>query len=58
MFGDTFNVLNGYLWVATPREVIELAAGDASSFALYLPAAAPSGALGNWAAGINFGEGS
>jgi hypothetical protein len=56
MFGDNFNVLNGYLWVATPREVIELAAGDASSFALYLPAAAAS--LTNWACGINFGEGS
>lgn len=56
MFGDNFNVLNGYLWVATPREVIELAAGDASTFSLYLPAAAAS--LTNWASGINFGEGS
>ena len=24
MFGDNFNVLNGYLWVATPREQIDL----------------------------------
>ena len=55
MFGDNFNVLNGYLWVPTPREVIELAAGDSSGFGLYLPAAAAS--LTNWACGINFGEG-
>jgi hypothetical protein len=56
MFGDNFNVLNGYLWVATPREVIELVYGDASTFSLYLPAAAAT--LGNWAVGLNFGQGS
>ena len=56
MFGDNFNVLNGYLWVPTPREVIELAAGDASTFSLYLPAAAAT--LTNWAVGLNFGQGS
>lgn len=56
MFEDNFNVLNGYLWVPTPREVIELSAGDASGFGLYLPAAAAS--LSNWACGMNFGEGS
>jgi hypothetical protein len=27
MFGDNFNVLNGYLWVATPRETIVMPAG-------------------------------
>lgn len=54
MFGDTFNVLNGYLWVATPRESAVMPAGSASSFGLYLPAAAAS--LTNWATGINFGE--
>lgn len=56
MFEDNFNILNGYLWVPTPREVIELTAGDASGFGLYLPAAAAS--LTNWACGMNFGEGS
>ena len=56
MFGDNFNVLNGYLWVPTPREVIELTAGDASTFSLYLPAAAAT--LTNWAVGLNFGQGS
>jgi hypothetical protein len=56
MFGDVFNILNGYLWVPTPREIIELTAGDASGFGLYLPAAASS--LTAWACGINYGEGS
>ena len=55
MFGDNFNVLNGYLWVPTPAEVIELPAGDASGFGLFLPAAAAS--LSNWAAGMNYREG-
>jgi hypothetical protein len=56
MFEDNFNILNGYLWVPTPREVIELTAGDASGFGLFLPAAASS--LSNWACGMNFGQGS
>lgn len=54
MFGDNFNVLNGYLWVATPRESIVMPAGFASGLGLFLPAAAAS--LSNWAAGMNFGE--
>lgn len=54
MFGDNFNVLNGYLWVATPRESIVMPAGFASGLGLFLPAAAAS--LSNWAAGANFGE--
>ncbi len=55
MFGDNFNVLNGYLWVATPRETVVMPAGLASGIGLYLPTA-PSIALTNWAAGMNFGE--
>jgi hypothetical protein len=55
MFGDNFNVLNGYLWVATPREQIDLPPGYTSGFGLFLPAAAAS--LSNWAAGINYAEG-
>lgn len=54
LFGDNFNVLNGYLWVPTPRESVVFPAGGASSYGLYLPAAAAS--LSNWAAGINFAE--
>src|ERR1700674_2116088 len=53
-WGDNFNVLNGYLWVATPREVIDMAAGSASGLGMYLPAAAAS--LTNWAVGANYGE--
>lgn len=55
MFEDNFNVLNGYLWVPTPREVIRLAPGDTAGFGLFLPAA--PGSLTNWATGINFTEG-
>jgi hypothetical protein len=54
MFGDNFNVLNGYLWVATPRETIVMPAGLASGLGLFLPAAAAS--LSNWACGANYGE--
>ena len=54
MFGDNFNVLNGYLWVATPREVVSLPPGFTSGFGLFLPAAAAS--LSNWAVGVNYGE--
>jgi hypothetical protein len=55
MFGDVFSTVNGYLWVPTPDEIIELLTGDASGFGLYLPAAAPS--LTAWACGINYREG-
>jgi len=55
MFGDNFNVLNGYLWVATPREQIDLPPAYGSGFGLFLPAAAAS--LSNWAVGINYAEG-
>jgi hypothetical protein len=53
-FGDNFNVLNGYLWVALPEEKIIMPAGSASGLGLFLPAAAAS--LSNWAAGMNFAE--
>jgi hypothetical protein len=53
-FDDVFNVLNGYLWVPTPRETIKMPAGSTSGLGLYLPAAAAS--LTNWAAGMNFDE--
>jgi hypothetical protein len=53
--GDNFNVLNGYLWTPTPRELIDLPPSNTSGLGLFLPAAAAS--LTNWAAGANFGEG-
>jgi hypothetical protein len=54
MWDDNFNVLNGYLWVPTPRELVNMPSGSTSSFSLFLPAAAAS--LTNWAAGMNYGE--
>ena len=54
IWGDDFNVLNGYLWVATPRETIVMPAGLTQGLGLFLPAAPTS--LSNWAAGMNFGE--
>lgn len=54
IFGDNFNVLNGYLWVATPPEMIVMPAGYAQGLGLFLPAAAAS--LSNWACGMNYGE--
>lgn len=59
MFDDNFNVLNGWIWNATLPELIDLGGVSASTiggFGLFLPAAA--GSLTNWAAGINFREGS
>lgn len=53
-FGDNFNNLNGYLWVPTPRELINLVAGFTSGLGLFLPAA--PGSLTNWAFGYNFSE--
>ena len=54
IFHDAFNVLNGYLWVPTPREIIVMPAGSTSGFGLFLPVA--PGTLTNWSFGINFGE--
>lgn len=54
-FGDNANNLNGYLWVATPREIISLASGFGNGLALFLPAA--PGSLSNWACGMNYAEG-
>lgn len=55
LFGDNFNVLNGYLWSPTPREVIEMPPSFASGLGLFLPAAAST--LTNWAVGMNYAEG-
>ena len=54
IISDTFNNLNGYLWVPTPRETIVLGAGASSGFGLHLPVA--PGSLSNWQCGVNFGE--
>ncbi len=51
---DTFNNLNGYLWVPTVRETVILSANLASGYGLHLPVAA--GSLTNWQMGVTFGE--
>ncbi len=51
---DAFNVLNGWLWVATPEERLVLNASAASGFGLHLPVAA--GTLTNWSFGVTFRE--
>jgi hypothetical protein len=51
---DTFNNLNGYLWVPTPREVIAMGAGISSGFGFHLPVA--PGSLTNWQFGVTFAE--
>jgi hypothetical protein len=51
---DTFNNLNGYLWVPTPRETRIVGAGAASGFGLHLPVA--PGSLTNWQVAVTFGE--
>lgn len=51
---DTFNVLNGWLWVPTKDETLYLSPGSASGLGLFLPVAAAL--LTNWAFGITFKE--
>lgn len=54
IISDTFNNLNGYLWVPTPQEAIGMGAGASSGFGLHLPVA--PGSLTNWQCGVNFQE--
>ncbi len=51
---DAFNVLNGWLWVPTPDEVILMSASLASGFGLHFPAAPAT--LTAWNAGIVYAE--
>jgi hypothetical protein len=53
IWDDAFNHLNGWLWVATPRETIILPAGG-SALGIFFPAA-PATTSG-WTAGLNFAE--
>lgn len=54
IYPDAFNVLNGYLWIPTPKDVIVLNAGAASGLGLHMPAApTPAGA---WSWGLTFEE--
>ncbi len=51
---DGFNVLNGFLWVPTPKEVLVMPAGFASGLGLFFPVAPAT--LTNWGAGLVFSE--
>jgi len=51
---DAFNVLNGWLWVATPEETIMHSASLASGIGLHFPAAPAT--LTSWNAGLVFAE--
>lgn len=51
---DAFNVLNGYLWIPTPEEVIEITGTSAAAFVLQFPAAPTT--LTGWNFGVTFGE--
>lgn len=54
VIADTFNNLNGYLWVATPRDTLVMNASAASGLGLHLPVA--PGSLTNWQFGVTFAE--
>ena len=51
---DAFNVLNGWLWVPTPKETIVMNASAASGLGLHFPAAPTT--LTSWNGGICFAE--
>jgi hypothetical protein len=54
LLADAFNVLNGWLWVPTPDEVIVMNAGAAAGFGLHLPTAPTSLTL--WSFGVVYKE--
>lgn len=51
---DNFNVLNGWLWVPTPRETIIMNASAASGFGIYAPV--QPGTLTSWSCGLTYAE--
>lgn len=51
---DDFNVLNGWLWVATPGDTIGLKPSDSVGVGLYFPTAPAT--LTNWSSGAIFRE--
>lgn len=54
IYPDSFNVLNGWLWVPSPPETMVMNAGGASGLGLFLPVAPSSTA--NYSAGMTFRE--
>lgn len=54
IFGEAFNVLNGWLWVPTPNEKITMPAGSTSGFGMFFPVAPAT--LTGWTFGVNYAE--
>lgn len=54
IYADNFNVLNGWLWVATPTETVILGAGSASGF--FLKFTSTPGTLTAWSFGVTYRE--
>jgi hypothetical protein len=54
MLDDAFNVLNGWLHVPTPSEVIVFPAGSTSGFGMKFPTTPSS--LTNWSFGVTYEE--
>jgi len=55
MFEDVFNVLNGWLWVATPKETLIIPASSTTGLGLDFPVS-PGSPLTNWAFGMTYAE--
>jgi hypothetical protein len=54
ILADAFNNLNGYLWVPTPKEVIEVPAGSTSGYGLVLLTTPTT--LTGWDFGVHYEE--
>jgi len=54
IINDSFNVLNGWLWVPTPRETIIIRAADSVAFTMQFPAAPAT--LTGWNFGVTYAE--
>lgn len=54
IYSDNFNVLNGWLWVPTPLEVVVANAGASSGIGVYSPTAWTS--TGGWSFGMSYQE--
>lgn len=54
LWEDAFNVLNGWLWVPTPRETFIFPPGGSGAFTMYFPVAPAT--LTNWVFGCVFAE--
>jgi hypothetical protein len=54
LYPDNFNVLNGWLWVPTPVDLVIMSAGSSSGFGTQFTAT--PGTLTNWTFGIEYAE--